>query len=74
MPPVSLLITRDGAVIRARLRLSGVERHGTVTANGNHIVIHFPGAADLSGELVATTQLRLDLDLPVRTTLRKMTP
>jgi hypothetical protein len=74
MPPVHLLITRHGDGDRVRLRLSGVERIGTVRMNGTRLVLHFAGTADVTGELVSNTQLRLDLDLPGGTRLHKRVP
>jgi hypothetical protein len=70
LPPVNLVVTRYGDGDRARLRLSGVERNGTVTLNGNRVVLHFPGIPDINGEILSRTELRLDFT-PVPTSLRK---
>lgn len=71
MPPVNLLVIRDGDVLRGRLRLSGVELNGTVTIDGSRVVLHLPDDATISGELISDRELQLDMDFPVRTTLRK---
>ncbi len=63
LPPIGLDVTRDGPTLRVRLRLSGVERHGTVSGTAQRLVFGFPDAAATSttGELVSATELRLRL-------------
>ena len=65
MPPVGLLITRDGSDLRARLRLSGREAFGTVTLNGSRLRIMLEDQTEpLLGELVSDVELSLKLVSP----------
>ena len=65
MPPVGLLITREGSDLRARLRLSGREAFGTVTLNGTHLRIMLEDQTEpLLGELVSDVELSLKLVSP----------
>jgi hypothetical protein len=72
MPPVNLLITRDGEVLRGRMRLSGTESHCTITIDGTRITLHFANDATIDGDLLSSKELRLNMDLPVQTRLRKL--
>ena len=65
MPPVGLLITREGSDLRARLRLSGREAFGTVTLNGSRLRIMLEDQTEpLLGELVSDVELSLKLVSP----------
>src|SRR5262245_31309726 len=62
LPPVNLSITRDGAALHARLRLSGVEANGTATVDGRRLTLALQGRAEaMLGEVVSDTQLDLQL-------------
>jgi hypothetical protein len=74
MPPVNLVISRHSDGDRARLRLSGVDRFGTVTTNGNRVVLHFAGTPDVTGEIVSSTEMTLNLDQSLTAILRKRVP
>ena len=64
LPPIDLLLTRDGDVIRARLRLSGIEANGTATVDGTQITLRFPDRAELVGKFISDSELELQFDLP----------
>ena len=64
LPPIDLLLTRDGDVVRARLQLSGVEANGTATVDGNQVTLRFPDRAELIGKFVSESELELQFDLP----------
>jgi hypothetical protein len=65
LPPINLTVTRSGADLRARLRLSGTERSGSLFVNGTHLLVTLDGTPEpLTGELVST----LDLDLRLTAT------
>jgi hypothetical protein len=65
MPPINLTVTQSGADLRARLRLSGVERNGYLVVDGTHLRVTLDGGAEpLTGELVSA----LDLDLKLTAT------
>ena len=64
LPPIGLDVTRDGSVLRARLRLSGVERVGTVTGTPSRLVVSFPDASSATpmiAELVSAIEMRVRL-------------
>ena len=64
LPPIGLDVTRDGSTLRARLRLSGVERQGTVSGSARRLVFSFPdasGATSMIAELVSATEMRVRL-------------
>ena len=71
LPPMNLVVSRHSDGDQARLRLSGVERFGTVTLNGSHVVLHFAGTADITGEILSRTELRLDFPPSAPINLRK---
>ena len=64
LPPIDLLLTRDGDVIRARLRLSGIETNGTATLDGTKLTLRFPDRAELAGTFLSESELELQFDLP----------
>ena len=60
LPPVSLTVVRDGAALKARLRLSGTEANGTVVLDSNRLRVQLVGRSQpLTGVLVSRTELRL---------------
>lgn len=59
LPPISLTLTRQGEVVRARLRLSGVEAHGTATVDRRTLRVALPGRPELTGEFVSSSELTL---------------
>ena len=75
LPPIDLLLTRDGEIVRARLRLSGIEAHGTATFNGRAVTIRFQDGPDpLSGKFLSESELELEFNLPApQQRLRKQT-
>ena len=64
LPPIDLLFTRDGDIVRARLRLSGVEANGTATVDGTQVTLRFPDRAEIVGKFVSESELELQFDLP----------
>ena len=64
LPPIDLLLTRDGDIVRARLRLSGIEANGTATVDGTQVTLRFPDRAELVGKFLSETELELQFDLP----------
>jgi hypothetical protein len=65
MPPVSLLLTRTGGELRARLRLSGREAFGTATLEGTHLRIKLDDQAEpLLGELVSDVEMTIKIGSP----------
>ena len=65
LPPINLTVTRSGSDLRARVRLSGTERNGSVVLDGTHLRVLLDGASEpLTGELVST----LDLDIRLAAT------
>ena len=64
LPPIDLLLTRDGDIVRARLRLSGVEANGTATVDGSQITLRFPDRAEMVGKFLSESELELQFDLP----------
>lgn len=64
LPPIDLLLTRDGDVVRARMRLSGSESNGTATVDGAEVKLRFPGRADIVGKFLSESELELQFDLP----------
>lgn len=57
LPPISLMLARDGEVVRARLRLSGVEVHGTAIVDRRSLRVALPGRPELTGEFASSTEL-----------------
>lgn len=64
LPPIDLLLSRDGDIVRARLRLSGSESNGTATVDGAQVTLHFPDRGDLVGKFISESELELQFDLP----------
>jgi hypothetical protein len=64
LPPIDLLLTRDGTIVRARLRLSGSESNGTATIDGSQLTLRFPDRSDIAGKLLSESELELQFDLP----------
>ena len=64
LPPIDLLLTRDGDIVRARLRLSGIEANGTATVDGTQVRLRFPDRAEIVGKFVSESELELQFDLP----------
>lgn len=59
LPPISLTLARDGGGVRVRLRLSGVEVHGTATVDGRSLRVTLPNRPELVGEFQSRTELTL---------------
>ena len=59
LPPISLDLSSDGDLLRARLRLSGSESNGTAVLDGSTLRLSLQGREKLSGEFVSMTELRL---------------
>ena len=64
LPPIDLLLSRDGDVVRARLRLSGIEANGTATIDGTQVTLRFPDRVDIVGKFLSESELELQFDLP----------
>ena len=64
LPPIDLLLSRDGDIVRARLRLSGSESNGTATVDGSQVTLRFPDRGDIVGKFVSESELELQFDLP----------
>jgi hypothetical protein len=64
LPPIDLLLSRDGDLVRARLRLSGSESNGTATVDGSQVTLRFPDRGDIVGKFVSESELELQFDLP----------
>jgi hypothetical protein len=75
LPPIDLLLTRDGDIVRARLRLSGSELNGTATVDGSEVTLRFPDRSNpLVGKFLSESELELQFDLPApQQRLRKQT-
>jgi hypothetical protein len=58
-PPVNLTLSDSGSGLRARLRLSGTETHGSATIEGHQLRLALDGRPEMSGEWVSKTELRL---------------
>jgi hypothetical protein len=58
-PPVNLQLTSAGSELRARLRLSGVERHGRAELTGTTLRITFDDGGALDGRFTSSTELIL---------------
>lgn len=62
LPPVHLLITRDGSALSARVRLSGIERMGTAAVDGRRLILTLTEPTDVvEGEFTSSTELMLQL-------------
>jgi hypothetical protein len=75
LPPIDLLLTRDGDIVRARLRLSGSESNGTATVDGSEVTLRFPDRSNpIVGKFLSESELELQFDLPApQQRLRKQT-
>ena len=58
-PPINLVLTPQGPELRARLRLSGVERHGRAIVTDTTLRIAFDDGGALDGRFTSRTQLIL---------------
>ena len=58
-PPINLVLTPEGSELRARLRLSGVERYGRATISGTTLRIAFNDGGALDGNFTSRTELIL---------------
>jgi hypothetical protein len=59
LPPINLLLSKTGDSIVARLRLSGVELHGTATIDDRKLRLSFPDRQDVTGEFTSRNELKL---------------
>ena len=50
LPPVNLLLSKEGSQLKARVRLSGVELNGIATLTENELRLTFQGRDDITGE------------------------
>ena len=66
-PPINLVLTPEASELRARLRLSGVERHGHATITGTTLRIAFDDGVVLDGRFTSRTQLILSFGSSGRT-------
>ena len=57
LPPISLTLAADGDTTRARLRLSGVELHGTAIVDGDRLELVFPDRQPITGRFTSKTEL-----------------
>ena len=62
LPPINLLLERDGTNLLARLHLSGVELNGIARLEENKLLLEFPNRDHMVGEFTSTSTLRLRLD------------
>lgn len=59
LPPISLTLSDSGAVLSARLRLSGIDARGTATLEGNTLRVILPGRPEVHGEFISRDELQL---------------
>ena len=64
LPPINLLLSRDGARLLARLRLSGIELNGVAKLEDNRLLLDFPTRGPMAGEFTSITSLNLRLGNP----------
>jgi hypothetical protein len=57
LPPINLVLTPEGSALRARLRLSGVERFGQATIDSEALRIRFDDGGALDGRFTSATEL-----------------
>jgi hypothetical protein len=62
LPPINLLLTRNGSRVDARLRLSGIEANGIAVFSDRQLRLTFPGRPDVVGEFISKDELKLRLD------------
>jgi hypothetical protein len=62
LPPINLVLSREGTGLAARLRLSGVDLSGRAELHGTKLTFEFPGRTEQPlGELVAKGELQFRL-------------
>jgi hypothetical protein len=61
LPPITLVLSREGTTIFGRLRLSGRESHGIALVEGERFRLKLAGQQEVSGQLVSQYELRLHL-------------
>jgi hypothetical protein len=59
LPPIHIVLSRDGTRILARIRLSGVDLNGTATLDGNQLRIRLAGREELTGTFNSRNLLNL---------------
>ena len=74
LPPINLVFTSDASEFRARLRLSGVERHGRATITGTTLRIAFDDGGVLDGRFTSRTQMILTFGSSGRTYMVQKRP
>ena len=74
LPPINLVFTSDASELRARLRLSGVERHGRATITGTTLRIAFDDGGVLDGSFTSRTQMILTFGSSGRTYMLQKRP
>jgi|SRR5688572_24237412 len=62
LPPVNLVLSREGGRLLARLRLSGVELNGTARLEDSQLYLEFPNREPMTGEFTSGSSLNLRLD------------
>ena len=74
LPPINLMLTPQGSELRARLRLSGVERHGRAIVTDSTLRIAFDDGRALDGRFTSSTQLILYFGSAERTYVLQKRP
>ena len=64
LPPINLVLSRDGTRLLARLRLSGVELNGLARLQDNQLYLDFPNREPITGEFTSKVSLELRLEKP----------
>jgi len=59
LPPIHLVLSKDGIQIRARLRLSGVDLSGTAQLDGDQLRLNFSGRNEIKARFTSATTLLL---------------
>ena len=62
LPPINLVLSRDGTRLLAGLRLSGVELNGLARLQDNQLYLDFPNREPMTGEFTSQSRLNLRLD------------
>ena len=62
LPPVNLFLSKHGARLLARLRLSGVELNGVARLEDNQLYLDFPNREPMKGEFTSGSSLNLRVD------------
>jgi len=61
LPPIHIVLSRDGTRILARIRLSGVDLNGMATLDGNQLLMRFDGREEITGTFSSRNLLNLRL-------------